>query len=88
MVNRKPVKTLREFCLKALPPLITDHAQKMAHKVSALQWFAIFEGCDGIDREALLRQQVFALQQFIYEYVVWYDYEVVFQALLKGKQKC
>ncbi|TRY71183.1 hypothetical protein TCAL_17320 [Tigriopus californicus] len=87
MVAKKPVKTLRELCLKAIPTLVTTHIRKMASKSSALQWYSILDGDMEVNRDHLLQAQVKLSQKCINEQIIWYDYEDVFKALLKGVEE-
>lgn len=87
MVVKKQVKSLRDFCLKAIPMLVANHIRKMASKSSALQWYSILEGDMAINRDHLLQAQVEQTQKCINEQIIWYDYEDVFKALLKGVEE-
>ncbi len=83
------MKTLRHFCLKALPKLISSHIRQVSQRAGAIKWFALFSGGDeqAHSREATLRRQVERLRRHIYENVVWYDHEDVFMAVLKGVEE-
>ncbi len=86
MVHKKKPRSLRHFCLKAVPRLISGHIRVLAQKAGAAKWYSLMSGGDegGDDREAILRRQVDHLKRHVYENVVWYDYEDVFRAVLQG----
>ena len=72
MVRKKPVKSLKEHCLKAIPVLLRDHVRRMAQKTAAsAKWFAVFEGNVDVDREELLRRQVETTRDFFFGHVIW-----------------
>ncbi len=88
MVRNKEVPALRHFCLKALPKLISSHIRTVARRARAMKWYALFSGAEEDNsREAILRRQADLLRTHVYENVVWYDHEDVFQAVLDGVEE-
>ena len=51
-----------------------------------MKWFSVFEGNLDVDKDALLRREVEATRNFLFGHIIWYDYELAFKAMLKGKQ--
>lgn len=84
MVNRKAPKTLKAACISAIPAMIHKHVRKMAHKASALEWYGFFQGNTDVDTHQVLRDYAKVLHEFIFSYVIWYDYEEIFKALMVG----
>ena len=78
---------MKYFCIKSLPELVTKHVRAMAHKASAMKWYAMFEGNTDVNRESLLKDQVALSKRYFSENVIWYDYEEVFKSLLKGVEE-
>lgn len=48
------------------------------------KWYGIFQGHVDMDRGEVLLRQIEALRTYIFDRVIWYDYELVFSALLTG----
>ncbi len=59
MVKRKPVRPLREFCLRALSSLVKAQVRKLAQKSVAADWYYVFRGELGAGaKERVLEEQV------------------------------